>query len=598
MTTANPHGASVAPDGMVTFRLWAPASDRVALELSSTSEVLPMEARGEGWHELTTDQAAPGSRYRFVLANGMRVPDPASRYQPEDVHGPSELIDPSQWHWGQQWEGRPWEEAVIYELHIGTFTEEGTFRGAIGKLDHLMELGITAIEIMPVGAFAGRRNWGYDGVLPYAPDSSYGRPEELKELVEAAHARGLMVLLDVVYNHFGPEGNYIPVYAPQFFTNDHITGWGAGINFDGPGSRAVRDFVIHNALYWVEQLRVDGLRLDAVHAIFDNSGKHILHEIAERVHTAAGTRHVHLVLENERNEARWLERDFMAQWNDDAHHALHTRLTGEATGYYAEYFGDTGKLGRALAEGFAFQGEVMTYQGHARGEQCAHLPPNRFIAFLQNHDQIGNRALGDRISRSAPAEAVRAAAAVYLLLPQIPMLFMGEEWNAKQPFPFFCDFGPELGEAVRSGRQREFSKFPAFQNPEQRAQIPDPQAEETFAAGKLCWEDCERGGQREWLEGYRRILAARRKSIVPLLGGIARAGRFEAIGDGAILVRWETAKGHELVLAANLSGDPVSGFPPAAGSLIWQEGGSMDGEGTLAPWSVRWSLERLPGVTQ
>lgn len=595
----NPHGPLVYPDGTVRFRLWAPGCNRVELEILGEPGPLPMTPCGKGWHELVTDRAAVGARYRFVLPDGTRVPDPASRYQPEDVHGPSELTDPSCWtHTDTSWSGRPWEEAVVYELHIGTFTPEGTFRAAIGKLDYLAALGITALEIMPVADFPGRRNWGYDGVLLYAPDSSYGRPEDLKALVEAAHARGLMVLLDVVYNHFGPEGNYLPLYAPPFFTNRHKTPWGAAVNFDGEGSRPVRDFVIHNALYWLECFGIDGLRLDAVHAIRDDSPTHIVQELSERVRSATRNRFIHLVLENEENQARWLERDgsmrpkvCTAQWNDDVHHALHTALTGEGKGYYCEYLGDTLKLGRALAQGFAFQGEMMEYRAKPRGEASGHLPPSAFVAFLQNHDQIGNRAFGDRVVAGAPREALRAIGAVYLLLPQIPLLFMGEEWNTCRPFPFFCDFGADLADAVRNGRREEFARFPEFHDPGKRERIPDPQADETFSSGKLRWDEIAEPLHSEWLEWYRRILAKRRESIVSIVTRIRRGGSFQVLGPGAVVVRWRLGGSEELVLRANLSGTPVNGFPAASSSLIWMEGKTGEDAGTLQPWTVVWCIE-------
>src|SRR6516164_3774082 len=411
-----PFGAELEADGKVRFRLWAPPHRAVQIELDG--EAVALETLGEGWHELVTVRAHAGTRYRFVLPGGLRVPDPASRFQPEDVHGPSEVVDPAAYMWSDaDWSGRRWEEAVIYEMHIGAFTPEGTFRAAIGKLDYLVTLGITAIEIMPIADFPGRWNWGYDGVLPYAPDSSYGRPEDLKALVEAAHGRGLMVLLDVVYNHFGPEGAYIHAIAPQTFTDRHKTPWGSAINFDGPECGAAREFFIHNALYWIEEFHLDGLRLDAVHAILDDSPKHILEELAERVRAATPDQHIHLILENEENHAKRLARGasgeprwYTAQWNDDIHHVLHVAASGETKGYYGDYKGDPEKLGRALAEGFAFQGELMTYRDHARGQPSAKLPPTAFVAFIQNHDQVGNRAFGDRISDFAPAEAVRAIA--------------------------------------------------------------------------------------------------------------------------------------------------------------------------------------------
>jgi malto-oligosyltrehalose trehalohydrolase/4-alpha-glucanotransferase len=591
-----PFGAELQPGGKVRFRVWAPRHREVKVELDGGT--LAMGSVAEGWHELVTDRAGAGARYRFVLPDGLRVPDPASRYQPEDVHGPSEVVDPAAYVWRDEaWSGRPWEQAVIYELHIGAFTSQGTFRAAIGKLDHLVALGITAIEIMPIGDFPGVRNWGYDGVLPYAPDSSYGRPEDLKALVEAAHAHGLMVLLDVVYNHFGPEGAYIHPIAPQAFTDRHKTPWGAAINFDGPDSSSVREFVIHNALYWIEEFHLDGLRLDAVHAIVDDSAKHLLEELAERVRAATPGRQIHLVLENEANQAERLVRGengaprwYTAQWNDDVHHVLHVAASGEATGYYADYKDDTRKLARALAEGFAFQGELMPYRGRPRGAPSAQLPPTAFVAFIQNHDQVGNRAFGDRVTDFAPAAAVQAIAAVYLLLPQIPMLFMGEEWGAAQPFPFFCDFGPELADPVRQGRREEFARFPEFQDPAMRERIPDPMDEQTFASAKLDWEDLEREPHFGWLDWYRRLLSVRHSEIVPRLAGIPAGGRYEVVGDRAILVRWPLGGRDTLTLAANLATAPASGFPAEPGRVLWQEGESI-GDGTFGPWTVRWSVE-------
>ena len=562
----------------VRFRLWAPACDRVALELMDEAWTVPMTALADGWHELVTNHARAGSRYRFVLPGGARVPDPASRFQPDDVHGPSEVTDPARWQWiDEDWKGRPWDEAVVYELHIGAFTPEGTFAAAAGRLDHLARLGVTAIQIMPVADFPGKRNWGYDGVLPYAPDTSYGGPEGLKALVQAAHGRGLMVLLDVVYNHFGPDGNYLSLYAPAFFTERHKTPWGPAVNFDGPASRPVREFVIHNALYWIEEFHLDGLRLDAVHAIADDSPVPIAQELAERVRGAVRGRQVHLILENEKNQAKYLARDasgdprwFTAQWNDDVHHVLHTAATGESQGYYAGLCGDTRKLGGALAKGFV----------RHRGEPGGHLPPDAFIAFIQNHDQIGNRAQGERLGHIASCEALRAVAATCLLLPQIPMIFMGEEWSAAQPFLFFCDFGADLAEAVRKGRREEFSQTEC---------VPDPQACETFAESKLRWEDLARPEHAEWFEWYRRILRVRRKSIVPLLPGIAgNAGRFDIVGDGAVVVHWRVGTGEGLTLAANLSDATVTGFPASAGRILWREGDAGD-DGGFGPWAVRWS---------
>ncbi len=593
-------GAELQADGKVRFRLWAPAASSVGLALEGTEDTLPMRRASEGWYELVTDQAHTGTKYRYVLPDGLRVPDPASRFQPEDVHGPSEVIDPAAYAWKDGgWTRRPWSDAVLYELHIGTFTEQGTFRAAIEKLDHLVQLGVTGIEIMPIADFAGKRNWGYDGVFLYAPDSTYGRPEDLKALVDAAHARGLMVLLDVVYNHFGPDGNYLSAYAPQSFTKHHKTPWGDAVNYDDAGSDVVREFVIENALYWIEEFHFDGLRLDAVHQIKDDSPKHLLDELADRVRAIRGSSPVWLILENERNQASRLARNsdgnpvqYTAQWNDDMHHVLHTAATFEGHGYYHDYLRDTDKLGRALAEGFAFQGEVMECIGEGRGEPSACLPPGAFVAFMQNHDQIGNRAFGERINAIASAEAVHAIAAIYLLLPQTPMLFMGEEWGSSQPFPFFCDFDGDLGELVRKGRREEFASFPEFRDPEQRERIPDPQAEQTFRSGKLDWEEAKQGVHAEWISWYTRTLRVRREHLLPLLPQIGgNAGQYQVVGTGAVIVRWKVDHSMNLTLSANLSNSTTGGFPEISGTTLWQEGPEQSGT-TMRPWSVRWSLER------
>lgn len=590
-----PFGAELQ-DGAVRFRLWAPKHAAIGLELEG-SDVLPMQARGGGWHELVSDRAKTGSRYRFVLPDGLRVPDPASRFQPDDVHGPSEVIDPEAYEWRHPgWRGRPFHEAVIYELHVGAFTPQGTFLAAREKLDYLVTLGITAIQIMPIADFPGSRNWGYDGVLPFAPESTYGRPEDLKALIDDAHGRGLMVFLDVVYNHFGPDGNYLPTYAP-IFTERHQTPWGGAINYDDPQNAPVREIVLHNAVYWITEFQFDGLRLDAVHAIVDESPKHLLEDLAERVRSAAADRPIHLIVENEENEARWLGRDanldphaFTAQWNDDVHHGLHVAASGETSGYYVEYSNDPAKLPRALAEGFAFQGEVMEYRGHPRGEASAHLPPTAFVSFIQNHDQVGNRAFGDRLTASVPDEAVRAIAAVYLLAPQIPMLFMGEEWAAAQPFPFFCDFEAPLSDAVRDGRRAEFARFPEFQDPATRDRIPDPTAVDTFRSAKLHWEDIARRPHAGWLEWYRRLLAVRHRQIVPRLRNVAGdSGRYRIVGPNAFLVSWTMGDDSQLNLAANLRNDPTGGFPDIAGDAIWTEGRATNQR--LDPWTVLWRLQ-------
>src|SRR5512139_3301942 len=562
-----PFGAQLTRDG-VRFRLWAPGCEQVVLCLGEGAHqaVLAMGGLDDGWFGLDVPGAGAGARYRYAVNDGLRVPDPASRFNPDDVHAASEVIDPAafEWHDGA-WRGRPWEEAVVYELHVGTFSPQGTFAGVAERLDYLIELGVTAVELMPVADFPRARNWGYDGVLLFAPDSRYGRPEDLKALVQAAHAKGLMVLLDVVYNHFGPEGNYLHVYAKPFFSKRHHTLWGSAINFDGVDSRPVREFFIHNALYWLTEYHFDGLRLDAVHAIVDDSVPHILDELAQRVHAATGpARHVHLVLENDANEARYLGPGrYAAQWNDDLHHALHVLATGETDGYYADYAdAPIRHLGRCLAEGFAYQGEASVYRGDTRrGEPSAQLPPHAFVSFLQNHDQVGNRAFGERISQLAPASALRAAAAICLLAPAIPLLFMGEEFGAATPFPFFCDFGDDLRDAVTEGRRREFSRFARFADAAAQAAIPDPNAAATFDAARLDWAA---PGDGAWLAYYRGLLKLRREVVVPRLRGSGgHAARFELIPPHGLKVEWRLGDGSTLRLLANPSADSMHAAAPA-----------------------------------
>jgi malto-oligosyltrehalose trehalohydrolase len=534
------------------------------------------------------------------------VPDPASRAQPDGVHGASTVIDPGAYSWRDAtWRGRPWEETVLYELHVGAATGGRGYREVIPLLDELAALGVTALELMPLSQGPGTRGWGYDGVYPFAPERSYGPPEALKRLVDEAHARGLMMFLDVVYNHFGPEGNYLASYASPFFTRRHETPWGAAIDFEGLRSRPVRDFFIQNALYWLEEFRFDGLRLDAVHAIHDASRPDVLDELADAVRRGPGAeRHVHLVLENDANEARRLARDahgrpahYTAQWNDDLHHALHVSLTGESDGYYEDYADDPpARLGRALAEGFAWQGEPSPHRkGARRGEPSAALPPTAFVGFLQNHDQIGNRALGERLVALAPPDALRAASAVLLLAPQIPLLFLGEEWGAPEPFPFFCDFGPELAAAVRDGRQREFAAFPAFRDPAALARLPDPGDPGTFRAAQVDRSRAKEPPHAEILAWHRRLLALRHRELVPRLAGAPGAsGRQRRLGDGAVAVEWRLGDGSRLALAANLAAQPWRGAPIApAGRLLLEtpDGAARDAaRGALPPWSACWRL--------
>jgi len=599
-----PFGAEVQADGSVRFRLWAPAAKSVALSLeNSKTAPLSLAPAGQGWFELTTSQARAGSLYRFQIDDKTLVSDPASRFQPYDVHGPSEVIDPSAFGWNDRsWRGRAWEEAITYELHVGTFTAEGTFRGAEQKLDYLRDLGITAVELMPLSDFPGARNWGYDGVLPFAPDSSYGRPEDLKQLIQSAHAKGLMVFLDVVYNHFGPDGNYLHLYAPQFFTDRHKTPWGDAINFDGPESRTVRDFFIQNALYWLEEYHLDGLRLDAVHAIVDDSKNHILKELAQTVRQRFGEeRFVHLILENGDNISRYLQRDkngavrlYNAQWNDDLHHALHVLLTGEPDGYYADYVQDPMRhLCRCLREGFAFQGEYSEYHASHRGELSAGLPPSAFVSFLQNHDQVGNRALGERISQLADPKALKAAMEILLLAPSPPLLFMGEEFAADTPFLFFCDFHGDLAAAVTHGRRNEFARFSKFGSAGARDSIPDPNSEQTFLRSKLNWDSLRAESHAQWLQLYRELLALRQRVIVPRIG-ITRGTECEVDSDKRELsINWSFEDGGKLELRANLGSDFTLNVPGIFGTPFYSSNAGAAAaitQGTLPAWSVVWSL--------
>lgn len=586
-----PFGAQIQSDGRVRFRLWAPGQDRVSL-LIEQQEPLPLDRRRDGSFELTTELARVGSRYAYQLSSGLRVPDPASRQQAESVHGPSLVVDPLAYQWrSASWRGRPWTEAVLYELHTGTFSDSGDFAGVQRRLDWLAGLGVTAIELMPVADFSGWRSWGYDGVLLFAPARPYGTPDQLKALIDAAHERGLMMFLDVVYNHFGPDGNYLGQYAPQFFTDRHHTPWGAAIDFAQP---MVRSFFIHNALYWLNEFRFDGLRLDAVHAILDDSATHILTELAERVRDACGPdRHVHLVLENDANQARFLgARRYDAQWNDDFHHASHVVLTRESEGYYIDYQRDPlAALGRAMAQGFVYQGESSVHRdGAARGEPTQDLPLSAFVAFLQNHDQVGNRAFGERLAQLVRPELLKAAASILVLSPQIPMLFMGEEWASARPFQFFCDFEGELAQAVRDGRRREFARFPAFAESGVRDRIPDPNEAATFQRSKLDWSEVERDGHADHLHYCRELLAVRRRELMPRLGGVeVKNARYDTT-EGVLRVSWRLADNAVLTLLANLRADSAAPVAAPRGRMLHSTHPHVADAAARPGWFVAWYL--------
>ncbi|MBA2492957.1 MAG: malto-oligosyltrehalose trehalohydrolase [Gammaproteobacteria bacterium] len=603
-----PFGAEIIGPGHARFRLWAPSADSVELCLGAdqAERGIAMHSANDGWFSLEAEYIEPGL-YRFRIDGDLRVPDPASRYQPNDLHGPSQIIDPRGFDWQDvDWRGRPWEDAVFYELHVGAFTSEGTFNAVEQHLDYLMKLGVTAVELMPVADFPGTRNWGYDGVLPFAPDSRYGAPDDLKHLVQTAHAKGLMVFLDVVYNHFGPDGNYLHAYAKDFFTERYKTPWGAAINFDGEQSRAVRDFFIHNALYWLEEYHFDGLRLDAVHAIADASQPHILVELAQAVQAGPGKhRHIHLVLENDDNAARFLKRDdtgqpqaYVAQWNDDMHHVFHTVATGERAGYYADYADrPIERLAHGLTQGFVYQGEASAYrEGKKRGEKSSHLPPTAFVNFLQNHDQVGNRALGERIGVLASPEALRAVTAILLLSPMPPLLFMGQEWACDQPFPFFCDFEGELADKVKEGRRQEFAAFPEFKNPATRNRIPDPGALETYKSAILDWTQLELKPHDEWLKFHRRLLDVRHREITPRLRGAHAAGAgTHTYPPTGLCVHWQLGDGARLSIVANLGADIIQDIGQPDGDPLFMTAGVHLSElaaGLMPSWSVACFLEK------
>lgn len=604
-----PFGTSILPAGGILFRLWAPAAEQVDLCLLTGPESMqiePMVPQPDGWFICRQPAAAAGQQYRFRINRQTLVPDPASRCQVQDIHGPSLICDPKAFCWQDtDWQGRPWEEAVIYEIHVGTFSPQGTFAGVTERLDYLAGLGITAIELMPVAEFPGKYDWGYDGALLFAPSHNYGRPEDLKELVQAAHQKGLMVFLDVVYNHFGPEGNYLYVYAREaFFTETLQTPWGPALNFSGPHSRTVRDFFIANALYWLEEFHCDGLRLDAAHAVFDRSRPDILEEIALAVRQGpARHRQIHLMLENDNNCGRYLERQpdgrplfYTAQWNDDLHHACHTLLTGESTGYYSDYADNPIRhLGRALTEGFAYQGEISAYRnGRARGEPSGHLPPTAFVSFLQNHDQVGNRAFGERLVTLCGQHDLLLATALLLLAPSPPLLFMGEEFGTTHPFYFFCNFGPELAESVTAGRKRDLAKLSQGNAPADRKHLPDPNAEDTFLSSRLDWLPVEAAAANTLLGHYRHLLSLRRREIVPRLRGIqgGNAG-YQILAEKALLAWWILGDGSRLQVVFNLHPHHVDLPVRETGRLLhrFPESGALSRtSGKFPPKSIAWFL--------
>ncbi|MBW4656591.1 MAG: malto-oligosyltrehalose trehalohydrolase [Kaiparowitsia implicata GSE-PSE-MK54-09C] len=550
-------GAQIVTNGTL-FRIWAPEHDSLQLELAD-GPVFDLKPAGDGWFEVLLEQAQSGTRYRYKLPDGTSAADPAARAQSSDVHGWSVVVDPTSYVWRHpDWLGRPWHEMVIYEIHVGIL---GGFKAVTDRLAGLAALGITAIQLMPLADFSGRRNWGYDGVQLFAPAEAYGPLEELKELIDTAHALRMNVFLDVVYNHFGPDGAYIRAFAPQMFRSDIKTPWGDAIDFR---RTEVRSFFIENAIYWLKEYRFDGLRFDAVHAI---ESEDFMETATRRIRSALDPeRQIHFILENEANDSALLASPLItAQWNDDFHNALHVILTGETHAYY-QAFADRPiqKLGRVLAEGFAYQGEIVPTSGEPRGKPSGHLPPTCFVSFLQNHDQVGNRAKGDRLTTLAHPEALRAAMVLLLLSPQIPMLFMGEEIGSETPFMYFTDYHDELAEAVRQGRNREFAQDPVVASGVTLEEVPNPNAPETFEASSPA-----PGAQAQaWEHLVRKLLMIRRREIVPHLED-ARGCPVTVLGPKALLARWQLHGGSELAIAINLGSDPVA-TPALQGRLLYQ----------------------------
>ena len=558
MSALNIPGTTCSLRGGTRFVLWAPFRDRAEIHLTGPADrTIPMKKDECGYFHAILDKLPAGSRYFYRLDGGSEYPDPASRFQPDGVHGPSQVVSPD-FDWNDSdWRGLPLQEYIIYELHTGTFTKEGTFDAIIAHIDGLIELGITAVELMPVAQFPGNRNWGYDGVYPYAVQNSYGGPDSLKRLVNACHERGLAVVLDVVYNHLGPEGNYLAEFGP-YFTDRYRTPWGKALNFDGAYSDDVRRFFIGNALYWITEFHIDALRLDALHAILDISSFTFIEELAASVQQRAKElkRSIYLIGESTSNSARLIIPHeaggfgLDAQWNDDFHHCLHVLLTGEKTGYYQD-FGTIQQMSKAMQEGFVYTGEYSLYRKHRHGTSSKDIPSQRFVIFAQNHDQVGNRAGSDRFSKTVSFEALKLAAGVIILSPYIPLIFMGEEYGEPAPFPYFISHSEaDLIEAVRRGRKEEFAAF------EWEKEIPDPQDEATFSSARLNHELRKDGRHEVLYHFYLELIRIRKQH--PVLSRITKDG-MTVCGDedNKILYIHRQHRKTEVIIIANFSDNTV-----------------------------------------
>lgn len=517
-----PSLGAVPEAGGTRFHVWAPDAQSIEVILDAPSEVgsFPLQRTAEGYFTGWSASAGPGALYRYRIDGEGPFPDPASRYQPEGVHGPSQVVFPGAFAWSDAaWSPPPRTELAFYELHVGTFTPEGTFRAARERLPYLRDLGVTAVELMPVADFPGRRNWGYDGVALFAPARCYGTPDELRALVDVAHRLGLAVFLDVVYNHFGPDGAYAVVFSKDFFSRHHKSPWGAGINLDGVHSGGVRRFFIENAVHWLHEYHFDGLRLDATHALVDDSPRHFLAELTATVRSSLNDagRRAYLIAEDHRNLAHMVKPEaeggwgLDAVWADDFHHQMRRLLAGDSDGYFVDYSGTPADVAETLRRGWFFRGQHSAYFGGPRGTDPAGAPLESFVICIQNHDQVGNRAMGDRLNHAIDLAAYRAASTLLLLAPETPLLFMGQEWAASTPFQYFTDHHEELGRLVTEGRRNEFKRFRAFSDPAVRQRIPDPQDPRTFDVSRLIWAEREREPHASMHRLYRRLLSLRRE---------------------------------------------------------------------------------------
>ena len=588
-------GTHYQGNGRCAFTVWAPLMNTVTLKIVAPAELLiPMTRAEQGYWRTDIENIFPGAWYLYQLNGEKERPDPASRYQPHGVHGPSQIVDPSEFLWEDgEWKGTRLQDLVIYELHVGTFTREGTFDAIIPYLGYLRDIGVNAIELMPVAQFPGARNWGYDGVYPYAVQNSYGGPEGLKRLVNACHRNGFAVLLDVVYNHLGPEGNYLRDFGP-YFTDKYRTPWGDAINFDGPFSDEVRRYFIGNALSWETEFHVDVLRIDAIHGIFDFSTKHFLKELGEAVHHRAEElgRHAYVIPESDLNDVRVINpaeiggHGLDAQWNDDFHHALHALLTGERSGYYQD-FGNIMHLEKAFREGFVYSGEYSAFRKRRHGSSSKERPAHEFVVFSQNHDQVGNRMKGERLSSMVSFEQLKLAAGVVLLSPFIPLLFMGEEYGDTAPFQYFVSHTDQaLVEAIRNGRKEEFASFGWEEK------VPDPQDEQTFLRSRLQWGLREAGRHKALVEFYRKLIALRRE--LPALSHLSKEHlEVKGLEDARSLIvrRWSTDAESQVCCVFTFNADDVM-IAPALPNGRWRKAldsadSAWNGPGTFLPEMIR-----------